>query len=748
MAGADGAAAQAVAGAVPAAPVLEAAPVVPVVPAPTPAPRNDEDELRALVPDSAMAAPEAWARSTGVGDTPAQTVAPAPLSAEGAAAVPGGAPELAVPAALRPDSPLADMPDFAVDWPALAMALPDVPQLSAQDDPAAQAMRTAMGDLSESDGTRPARQATQVGRNVQLRWPDSQSREERMGIEIRFRQSSTLNTTPIREGDDLAQISVRAAADRALLLRLMRIYGYYDGEVIQNLSGGTNGAAISLRFDMLPADRFRLGAVDLGQIDAAGADAPALRAAFGLKSGDYLDSFRIVNAVTALDRALGQMGYPFAVTGKPALSVDHARAEGDLSLSVVPGGKYVYGPITSSSPRYLSGRHLQKIARFRPGQPWKREDVDDLRRAILATGLVANTAVTPKEITPPRDGQPGVVGLDIALTRAPRHTVSGEMGYDTGEGFRIGAAWEDRNLFPPEGSFRVRGVLGTEEQLAGITFKRSNFGGRDRVLTVDLFADNATLDAYAARKVAFAATYERQTTLLFQKPWTWSMGAEVQASEEREGVPSGITKGRTFYLTTALPLRGAFDGSNNLLDPARGHRAALRVSPEISWRDDQNHQYVRIQGDASWYQPLGDTMVLAMRARMGSLVGTQIDNVAPSRRFYAGGGGSIRGYGYELVGPRNALGEPKGGRSLYEFSIEARVNTGLFGGNLQLVPFLDMGGAETGVLPRFDDTRFGAGLGIRYRTNFGPIRIDLGTPLNPRSGDSRIGVYVALGQAF
>ena len=226
------------------------------------------------------------------------------------------------------------------------------------------------------------------------------------------------------------------------------------------------------------------------------------------------------------------------------------------------------------------------------------------------------------------------------------------------------------------------------------------------------------------------------------------MGLEVQASDEREGVPNGVTTGRTFYLTTALPLRAAFDHSDNLLDPRTGWRAALRVSPERSWVHEVGHSYARIQADASWYLPVGKQVVLASRARFGSLVGTDINNVAPSRRFYAGGGGSIRGYGYELVGPLNALGEPKGGRSLYEFSIEARVNTGWFGGALQLAPFLDSGNAETGAIPRFTDTRYGAGLGIRYKTGFGPIRLDIGTPLNPRPGDSRIGVYVALGQAF
>ena len=134
--------------------------------------------------------------------------------------------------------------------------------------------------------------------------------------------------------------------------------------------------------------------------------------------------------------------------------------------------------------------------------------------------------------------------------------------------------------------------------------------------------------------------------------------------------------------------------------------------------------------------------------RLGVIPGTGLDSIAPSRRFYAGGGGSVRGYGYQEIGPRDTAGGPSGGRSLAEFSLEARVSTGWMGGALQLVPFLDAGAVSETVTPDLHDIRYGAGLGIRYKTGFGPIRLDVGTPLNRRPGDGRITVSVALGQAF
>ena len=105
----------------------------------------------------------------------------------------------------------------------------------------------------------------------------------------------------------------------------------------------------------------------------------------------------------------------------------------------------------------------------------------------------------------------------------------------------------------------------------------------------------------------------------------------------------------------------------------------------------------------------------------------------------------MRGYGFQRLGPRDPVfDDPIGGRSLTEFAVEARIRWGNWG----VVPFFDGGNISTSPLPKFDNLRFGAGIGVRYHTRFGPIRVDVGTPLNPRSGDSRIAVYVSLGQAF
>jgi translocation and assembly module TamA len=190
-----------------------------------------------------------------------------------------------------------------------------------------------------------------------------------------------------------------------------------------------------------------------------------------------------------------------------------------------------------------------------------------------------------------------------------------------------------------------------------------------------------------------------------------------------------------------------YDGSDNLLDPTRGFRLSGRVSPEISFHGGK-FTYARAQIDASAYHPVSDTVVIAGRLRFGTIVGASSFDLAPSRRFYSGGGGSVRGYGYQQLGPKDVDGDPIGGRGLAEFALESRIRLKSFGGNFGVVPFFDGGSLTTKAMPDLSSFRFAAGIGVRYYSSFGPIRVDFGVPLNRQKGDGPFAVTVSLGQAF
>ncbi|HWH18678.1 MAG TPA: BamA/TamA family outer membrane protein [Allosphingosinicella sp.] len=621
-------------------------------------------------------------------------------------------------APLDPSAPLDPLPDLGVEWP----------DLEAETDQL----------IADAPDTSIADAAAERSYAVHFEGLD--------GIDARLlEQFSQLSVLEANKSDpaNAAQIDRRAREDADLLAELLRAYGYYDASVDTRVeAGGVAGAAL-VTLEAQPGPLYRFAEVRLPGIEAAGADEAALRRTFGVKAQDPVNAAAVTEGEAALRVELGRRGYAFADVGTLDIAVDHETRTASLTLPVNPQGARRFGRVIVEGEPLFSAAHIATVARFEEGEPYRAPQIDDLRRALIATGLVSAVAIRPV-------ARPGtdIVDLAVALERAPVRTIAGEAGYGTGEGVRVEASWQHRNLIAPEGAVTLRGILGTREQLVAATLRRNNFGRRDQVLTGIVSAGHIERDAYEANMVQLGTGIERQSNFLWQKRWTWSLGAELIGSDERDvDVESAATRQRTFFIG-ALPASLAYDGSNDLLDPTDGFRLAGRFSPEASLQSGF-FGYGKLQLDGSFYRPVTQTVTIAGRARLGSIFGESRDRIAPSRRFYAGGGGSVRGYGFQRLGPRDPVfDDPVGGRSLSEFSLEARVRTPWFDNSLGIVPFLDAGNIYTSSFPGLDDLRFGAGLGVRYHTRFGPIRVDVGTPLNPRSGDDRIAVYVSLGQAF
>lgn len=722
-------------------------------PAPPTVPNLASPSLDELIPQDAVDNAEDWA-TRGAAATGASGPGPDEIDIDLADPVAGGV----GPGDPRfPDEPSSP---FDLDSALDNFAIPDPERLEPDPD------RPSFADIEAPNLVDlPELEEFEVSDELVLAFPVENDRfPEQTDFVERFRALSSIEQLDSGE-ETVPQLAARARVDEELLGEMLRTYGYYNGEVIRQLSGGRRGfadqeeeeaqrpvdQAPKVRFDILPGTRYRFGAIDLGALDTLpDPDGSLLRETFGIFPGDPVYADRIIEEEVDLRVALGENGYPFSEVGSPELLIDHRREEGDLTLPVEPGGKFAFGEVVSDDPDFLSGSHLEEIARFERGDIYQTSLQSDLRRAILATGLVSSVAITPREVVPPQDGQPGEVALDVAMERAPLRTVSGAIGYGTEDGFKIEAGWEHRNLFSPEGALRLRGIFGTREQLASVTFRRNNFLDRDQILTLDAYASDIDTEAVDARSIAVRGSFERVSNLLFQKPLSWSVGAEVLYTEERNRflrlAPDVLPPRRPFTIF-GLFGRATIDSSNDLLDPTEGFRLTGFLAPEYSSNRDIDSYYLRAQVDASVYRPVGN-IVLAGRVRAATIQGARAFRVAPSRRLYSGGGGSVRGYGFQAIGPTDSLGNPIGGASLVEGAVEARIQTGLLDGTVEVVPFIDAGSVSVSSSPDFGLIKFGAGLGVRYKTSFGPIRVDVGVPLNPGEFDAPVVVYVSLGQAF
>jgi translocation and assembly module TamA len=636
------------------------------------------------------------------------------------------------PTELDPSAPIDPMPDLGVEWPDMNQPEPE---------PAPE-MEAVTPEAASEATEEAAEQVEDVSSNRRYNWTISglEAVPEADAIRTGFDERSALEADK-DETANAAQIDRRARADAELLAELLRSHGYYDAAVEPSIS--VAGSALIVALTASPGPLYRFESVELPGLDqAAPGEAERLRQAFAVRAGDPVVAQKVIDAGIALQVELGERGFATARVGEQDILVDHEAMQARLVLPVTPGPIAHFGQISVSGEPPFSSKHVQRIARFRPGDRFEADEVADLRRALIATGLVASVEVTQ---VPREEGR--VIDLAVKLEPAPMRTVAGELGYGTGEGIRAEASWQHRNLFNPEGALTVRGVLGTQEQLGAVVFRRSNWLKRDQVLNAQAYAAHVDRDAYEAKTLSLSGGFERQSNFIWQKKWTWSLGAELVASDEEDTIEAtGEPRRRTFFIA-ALPGSLGLDQSDDLLDPTRGYRLLGRLSPEISF-EGGTFPYARLQVDSSAYHPVSDRVVVAGRVRLGTIMGADRDDIAPSRRFYSGGGGSVRGYGYQRLGPRDVDNDPIGGRSLAEFSLEARVRINAFGGNFGIVPFIDGGTLSTDAMPDFKDWQIGVGLGARYYSSFGPIRIDIGTPLNRQQGDGRIAVVVGLGQAF
>jgi translocation and assembly module TamA len=561
-----------------------------------------------------------------------------------------------------------------------------------------------------------------------------------IGLEGRFRDLSALDDA---EGDAVngAMVAARAEEDKALAVRLLRSEGYYDAvatsaiEILPDRPG-----RLRVTITVAPGNRYSFGAIALSGPDTV---PPGMaREALVLTSGAPIRAADVEAAEANILLNLPQHGYPFPELGLRDIVLDPETRLGDYTLPLNPGPRASFGGFTTEGNLAFDASHVGVLARFRRGELYDRRKVDDLREAMVSTRLFRTVSAEPVLTGETAPDGTQYVNILVRQEAGPARTLDANIGYSTGEGLRVEGAWEHRNLFPPEGALRLAAIAGTQEQSASIRFRRSNWGKRDRALLLQLEAGRHDYPAYQGYTARLYGLVTRESTPIWQKRWTYAYGAEILATNENRNGTAKISLSDAYFIGGLIGQLG-YDRSNSLLDPTSGFRLLARVNPEASLQNGADF-YIRNLIEGSVYYPVGENFTLAGRVRFGSIFGIPRDQIAPSRRLYAGGGGSVRGYGFQELGPRDINNVPLGGRSLSEFAVEGRYRFGNYG----IVAFVDAGQVSEAQYPDFSNLRFGVGVGGRVYTNFGPVRVDVATPIGRRDGEALITVYVSIGQAF
>lgn len=453
-------------------------------------------------------------------------------------------------------------------------------------------------------------------------------------------------------------------------------------------------------------------------------------AAIKLKTGAPLQAQAVLSAIEKLKIEVEKANCLFEVKVDYSATVFHETAEAEITLTVAESEQAVFGGLEIKGATTVREEYIANRMDFKEGACFKRFHIDKSRLNMLQSGLFA-TVDTTLEPDPASDK----VRVHLQVSERKQRTITAGAGFSSDQGGGLTAGWEHRNFFGGAEKLQIDSKV--SQQYNGVNGRVTlpDFLREGQALEIGSEVVNETPDAYDASRISVSGKISRK---LSPKVKAY-LGSEFKISEITD-----ITGTETFALLS-FPSGVEMDKRDSTLDPKKGFLASAEIQPFFNTLDT-NVSFIKTTVAGSTYFTFNKAHLkptLALRAAFGTMQGVDTDSIPADERYYSGGSGSVRGYGYQLLGPLRG-NEPVGGRSLLEFSGETRLR---FSESWGGVIFLDGGNTYDDYIPDYE-LLWAAGLGVRYYTDFAPIRFDIAIPLDRRDIDDSFQFYISIGQAF
>ncbi|EAQ01767.1 outer membrane protein, OMP85 family protein [Pseudooceanicola batsensis HTCC2597] len=554
--------------------------------------------------------------------------------------------------------------------------------------------------------------------------------------------AASLTQSAIDEGRTEPQDLIAAAqADYRRVLAALYEEGYFSAEVHVRVDG-TEAAALSplrpparvgtVEISVTPGPVFTFGRAEVAPLPATAT--PLEGFAPGRPAGTEIMR-------DAAEDGVGdwrQAGHAKARVSDQSIVADHASNRVDARFRITPGPRLTFAPARLAPESFDSAvrpERIRAIAGVPEGEIYDPDEIDQAERRLRRTGAFRVATVTEAEEIGPGDTLGTVIEVEDAEPR--RFGFGAEVS--TVEGLRLTTFWLHRNAFG--GAERLRfdaEVAGIGGQTGGIDYSlaasltRPAFRHPDAQLTFRALIEREDEPTYLSDRLELAVGVDRiideQLTLRGE------VGLRVARTTDAFG-----TRDFSHVLLTG---GATWDNRDSATDPRDGAYAEAELMPFVGVSGSESG--IRSTAEIRGYRPLGDRLVLAGRVQLGAVFGPAIADTPPDFLFYSGGGGTVRGQGYQSLGVGSGANKT-GGRSFAALSAELRADVTE---KIGAVVFADYGYVAASSSFEGGSWHGGAGIGVRYKTGIGPIRADIATPVTGgRAGDS-ISLYVGIGQAF
>jgi translocation and assembly module TamA len=449
----------------------------------------------------------------------------------------------------------------------------------------------------------------------------------------------------------------------------------------------------------------------------------------------------VVKAAGKMVEDLEAEGRPLAKLTKRQLIANHDDNTVDITIGAEGGPLADIGDVQIVGSKKVKEDFIRDWSRLNRGQRYSPQDVKDASERLRKLGVFSSINITKAD----RLDKNGQIPMSIQLSDGKQRYFGGGVQFSSIDGLGLSGYWGHRNLFGGAESLKISGSvsgLGTSldyrdmDYNFSVLFSKPDAFGPITTFNTGIIAAAVSPDTYRSQTLSTFANVafdlSRIDTATGGVDLTWNQTQDVFGDNQ--------------YLIFSTPVTWLRDASDNPLDPTKGYKLNLKAQP--SYEFNNSLPFSSFEGSVSGYYGLGQEngVVLAAKLSMGTLLGVgDISDIPAVRRFYAGGGGSVRGYGFQEISPRNRDGDALGGMSYVLASFETRIK---INDKFGVVPFLDVGTVGRQLYPDFSDIRAGVGIGIRYATPLGPLRLDVALPLNRYPDGAAFGIYAGIGQSF
>jgi translocation and assembly module TamA len=543
------------------------------------------------------------------------------------------------------------------------------------------------------------------------------------------RDSLTLPPGMVREGlVDRALLDLFLRQIPEKVRKSLEPFGYYEAQVSANVEKTEDGRDF-LRVKVIPGEPIRVTVVHV-RVTGPGEknrDLTQLAASFPLKPGDVLNQVKYEKAKEELRSKALNLGYLGSEFVSRVIRISRAERKAEIELTLQTGSQYFFGEVIWEGTQLYPISYLERFLDFKPGEPYSYSKVYQTQLNLINSDRFASVSIRADK----DEAREGRVPVRIQLEPSAPKRLRPGVGYSTDYGARFSLRYQDLNAFQRGHEFNADLSIAERRQAISSYYTLPNRGHIDNRTNLKVGLQRELLKPYDNRLLTLEGEQARSFGYGIIGSAYLQFRYEQFSEADREGRSEFLMPGLRLYQRRV----------DDLIRPGRGFRYSLETRGSTRALGAESN-FLQFLGNGDMLVPLGAGFSLIPRTQLGATWQKDpLTDLPPSLRFYAGGDRSVRGYTYQSLGPTDSQGNVVGGKHLLVGSLELEYSITK---NWSVAAFYDAGNAFN----NFEDMTWpmGAGIGVRYYTPAGPVRLDVARQINVDNPGYQL--HIAIGFAL